>query len=104
MRFLEDQQARDRGDIYSTTDACALPAPCSLKGYIGFINHSADQFVGSLAPMAKSGDDVEIWRLVHSSSERLTLATVATVVRISTVERMGMIQAVSPRFQQHPSD
>lgn len=48
--------------------------PDSLRGYIGFINHSADQFVESLAPMAKSGEDVEIWRLLG----RLTMDVVGS--------------------------
>lgn len=48
--------------------------PDSLKGYIGFINHSVDQFVDVLAPMAKSGEDVEIWRLLG----RLTLDIVGS--------------------------
>lgn len=52
----------------------AMFHPDSLKGYVGFINTSADHLVDALAPSAKSGQPIEIWRLMG----RLTLDVVGS--------------------------
>mmetsp|Transcript_1357 Transcript_1357/g.4048 ORF Transcript_1357/g.4048 Transcript_1357/m.4048 type:complete len:577 (-) Transcript_1357:297-2027(-) len=42
----------------------AMFHPDSLRGYIGFINQSADHLVEALAPAAQSGSEVEVWRVM----------------------------------------